>query len=46
MKLIELINLQSLSISKAAKTVSIKLSTAKLIIRRFMEEGTFFEKRS
>jgi hypothetical protein len=32
-------------ISKAAKKLNIKLSTAKLIIKRFRINGTFFEKK-
>jgi len=30
---------------KAAKKLSIKLSTAKLIVKRFKENGTFFTKK-
>jgi transposase len=35
-----------MSIIKAAKRLKIKQSTAKLILNKFKEEGTFFEKRS
>lgn len=33
----------SLSIHKAAKKTGIKLSTAKLIIKKFKRDGTYFE---
>ena len=46
MKLVELINSESLSIAKAARAVSINVSTAKLILKKFKDEGTYFEKRS
>jgi len=32
-------------ISEAARKYGLKLSTAKLILKRFKEEGTFFESR-
>ncbi len=33
------------SLSKTAQKLGIKLSTAKVIIKRFKEEGTFFQKK-
>lgn len=33
-------------ISKAAKKLNLKLSTAKLIIKRYKEDGTFFESKT
>jgi transposase len=33
------------SISKSAKKLGIKLSTAKLIIKKYKESGSFFEKK-
>jgi hypothetical protein len=35
----------SWSIAKSAKKVGIRLSTAKLIIKKYKEEATFFESR-
>jgi len=32
-------------IAKAARRLGIKLSTAKLIVKKFKEEGTYFEKK-
>lgn len=31
--------------SKTAKKLSLRLSTAKLIVKRYKEEGTFFESK-
>jgi transposase len=36
---------QSLSIGKAAKITGIKLSTAKLIIKKYRSNGTYFESK-
>jgi transposase len=33
-------------ISKAAKKLNLKLSTAKLIVKRYREEGSFFESKT
>ena len=30
-------------LSKVAKSLGVKLSTAKVIVKRFKEEGTFFQ---
>jgi transposase len=46
MRLVELVYSESLSIGKACKMLSIRPSTAKLIMKKYKEEGTFFEKRS
>jgi len=35
---------REMSIAKAARKLNIKLSTAKLIIRKYKLEGTYFEK--
>lgn len=45
MELARLVLEECLSIGKSAKKVGIKLSTAKLIIKKYREEGTFFESR-
>lgn len=45
MELASLVLEESLSIGKSAKKVGIKLSTAKLIMKKYREEGTFFESR-
>lgn len=45
-KLTTLVIDDSLSIAKSAKKVGIKLSTAKLIIKKYKQEGTFFESRT
>ena len=44
-KLVNLVLSQQSSIAKAARKLMIKVSTAKLIIRRFKQTGTFFEKK-
>jgi len=31
-------------VAKAARKIGIKISTAKLILKKYREEGTFFEK--
>lgn len=36
---------KSYSIGKAAARLKLKLSTAKMIVKRFKDEGTFFEPR-
>lgn len=36
---------QQSSIAKAARKLMIKVSTAKLIIRRYKQKGTFFAKK-
>jgi transposase len=36
---------QKISIAKAARMLEIKNSTAKLIVKRFRETGTFFQPR-
>jgi len=41
-QLVELVFEKSLSISKASKRLRIKNSTARLIIKRFEEDGTYF----
>jgi transposase len=35
-----------MSISKAARILGLKASTAKLIVKRYREEGTFFESKN
>lgn len=38
---------EGIAISSASKRLGLKLSTAKLIVKRYKDEGTFFEaKRS
>lgn len=45
-RLIEDVEKNGVSIVQTAKNLSIKLSTAKLILRRFRESGTFFNKKT
>lgn len=42
-KLIFFVTEKSYSIGKAAARLKLKLSTAKMIVKRFRDEGTFFE---
>lgn len=42
-KLIYFVTEKSYSIGKASSRLKIKLSTAKMIVKRYKEEGTFFE---
>ena len=46
MQLVELVVKSNKSISKAAKMLSIKLSTAKLIVKRWRDDGTFFQSKA
>jgi transposase len=46
MQLIEEVLNKSTPISIISKKLDIKLSTAKLIVKKYKEEGCFFEKRS
>jgi transposase len=45
-KLIKLVLERSASIAKAASKLSLSLSTAKLIVKRFKTTGTIFQKRN
>jgi len=38
-----LVTVQKQTIAKAARSLQIKISTAKLIIKRYKETGTFFQ---
>ena len=42
--LVDRVLIQLQSIAKSAKELGIKPSTAKLIVKRYREEGTFFER--
>jgi hypothetical protein len=43
--LVDLVLKKSYSIATSARRLGIKLSTAKLIVKKYREEGCFFEKR-
>jgi hypothetical protein len=42
---VELVCVKRWTILRASLKTSIKLSTAKLIVKKYRQEGTFFEKR-
>lgn len=46
MKLVEAVLSGKTSITKAAKKIGIKLSTAKLIVKKYRQDGTFHIPRS
>ncbi len=43
--LVDKVEKEGLSISKVAKTLRINISTAKLILKKYKETGSFFNKR-
>lgn len=44
--LVDLVLEKSYSIGRAAARLKIKLSTAKMIVKKYRDHGTFFEKKS
>jgi len=46
MKLVDMVINKQIPVSKASKKLEIKLSTAKLILKKFKEESSFFESRA